>query len=102
MDRFADFLRRQIGTDLEKLRTMREDAEVGNSEMYPPNVFRGFRECEVKTRLLCMHEKCGTGNGPCDVIGQAFPLPDERGCQTRAILGMIYSDRPGYQARWQP
>lgn len=102
MDRFADFLRRQVDIDLELLRTMREDGEVGKSDPYLPNVYRGFRECELKSRLLTLHQDCGSGGGRCDELQQTYEPEDERGCETRAILGVPYSDRPGYQGRWRP
>lgn len=103
MDRFADFLRRQVDIDLELLRTMREDVEVGKADHpYLPTVYRGFRECELKTRLLRLHQDCGSGSGSCDALEQTYPPDDERGCPTRAILGVPYSDRPGYQDRWRP
>lgn len=102
MDRYAEFLRRQIDIDLEVLRSMREEAESGTSEAPYQTIFRGFRECELKARLLSMHLQCGAGKGPCDTAGGAFPPEDERGCATRAMLGLPYADRPGYRARWRP
>ncbi|CAM03000.1 hypothetical protein A8924_4116 [Saccharopolyspora erythraea NRRL 2338] len=102
MDRFADFLRRQIDIDLELLRWVREDAEAGSERGCYVSVIRGFRECELKTRLLRAHQWCGSGAGPCDQVGDAFPPEDERGCATRALLGLPYADRPGYAKRWRP
>lgn len=98
MDRFADFLRRQIDIDLELLRLARERAEAGTG----PAPLRGFRECELKTRLLTAHRRCGSGSGPCDRLGESYPPEDERGCPTRALLGLPYTDRPGYAPRWRP
>ncbi|MCX2732676.1 DUF6221 family protein [Saccharopolyspora sp. NFXS83] len=103
MNRFAEFLRRQIDIDLELLRWAREDLEAGTTTTRcGGSVFRGFRECELKTRLLRLHQHCGVGGGPCDELGQTYPPEDERGCTTRALLGLPYSDRPGYRARWRP
>lgn len=102
VDRYAEFLQRQIDIDLEVLRSMREGAESGSSDSHYPTIFRGFRECELKARLLTLHLRCGGGGGPCDTAGVAFPPEDERGCATRAVLGLPYADRPGYLARWRP
>jgi len=103
MNRFADFLRRQIDIDLEILRVLREQAEsAGTAECRPISLFRGFRECELKARLLRMHEHCGSGQGFCDRVGATYPPEDERGCATRALLGLPYADRPGYRSRWRP
>lgn len=102
MNRFAEFLRRQIDIDLELLRWVREDVEAGNAKPCGGTVFRGFRECELKIRLLRQHQLCGSGTGPCDRLGEAYPPEDERGCATRALLGLPYADRPGYRARWRP
>lgn len=103
MDRFAVFLRQQIDLDLERLRSMREEAESGPGDDFRPDeLLRGFRECELKTRLLRAHEKCGSGQGPCDKLGETYPREDERGCATRALLGLPYTDRPGYRSRWRP
>ena len=102
MNRFAEFLRRQIDIDLELLRWVREDVEAGTAKTCGATVFRGFRECELKTRLLRLHQRCGSGDGPCDHLGQAYPPEDERGCTTRALLGLPYADRPGYRPRWRP
>lgn len=101
MNRFAEFLRKQIDVDLELLRWAREDAESGTHTRWR-YVLRGFRECELKTRLLRMHQRCGSGGGPCDGAGEAYPPEDERGCETRAVLGLPYTDRPGYRPRWRP
>jgi uncharacterized protein DUF6221 len=102
MDRFALFLRRQLDIDLELLRRAREDAETGSTPACLITPIRGFRECELKTRLLATHHHCGTGRGPCDTLGESYPPEDERGCPTRALLGLPYADRPGYIARWRP
>lgn len=102
MDRYAEFLRRQIDIDLEMLRSMRENAESGVSDCPYPSIFRGFRECELKARILTLHLDCGAGSGPCDLTGSAFPPEDDRGCATRAVLGLPYADRPGYLPRWRP
>lgn len=106
MDRFTEFLRRQVDIDLELLRRAREDEESGTKQCTSPHcttaVHRGFRECELKTRLLHDHQRCGTGHGPCDRLDEAYPPEDERGCPTRAALGLPYTDRPGYRARWRP
>jgi hypothetical protein len=100
---FAEFLRQQIDIDLERLRQLREHIESGTAEdHHPETLLRGFRECELKTRLLRMHDHCGHGTGLCDRTGDSFPPEDERGCATRALLGLPYIDRPGYQARWRP
>ncbi|WP_228717654.1 DUF6221 family protein [Allosaccharopolyspora coralli] len=102
-DRFGRFLREQIDRELDSLRTVRENTESGSGDVLPHlSLFRGFRECELKSRLLRMHLRCGTGEGPCDTIGAVFPPEDERGCLTRALLGLPYSDRPGYLPRWRP
>ena len=103
MDRFAEFLREQIDIDLERLRVMREEAESGTGgDSRPEALLRGFRECEFKTRLLRAHQRCGSGRGPCDKLGENYPPEDERGCATRALLGLPYTDRPGYRSRWRP
>lgn len=102
MDRFAEFLRRQIDIDLDMLRSLREEAESGTDDGRVHSLYRGFRECELKARLLRMHEHCGTGRGHCDRTGDTYPPEDERGCATRALLGLPYADRPGYRARWRP
>ena len=102
MNRFAEFLRRQINIDLELLRWKREDEESGTAKRCDLSVHRGFRECELKTRLLRVHQQCGSGDGPCDQLGQVYPPEDERGCPTRALLGLPYADRPGYRPRWRP
>jgi hypothetical protein len=103
MDRFAEFLREQIDLDLERLRVMREEAESGTGDdCRPETLLRGFRECELKARLLRQHERCGSGHGPCDRLGDTYPPEDERGCVTRALLGLPYTDRPGYRSRWRP
>lgn len=102
MNDFADFLHQQINIDLELLRWVREDAEAGTPRRCWITVTRGFRECELKTRLLHLHQRCGTGTGPCDGAGEAYPPEDERGCHTRAALGLPYADRPGYKPRWRP
>lgn len=103
VDRFARFLREQIDLDLDYLATAREGAESGSTGTEQPmSLYRGFRECELKARLLRLHEGCGAGSGPCDTLGCAFPPEDERGCVTRALLGLPYSDRPGYRMRWRP
>ncbi|MFC7340344.1 DUF6221 family protein [Saccharopolyspora griseoalba] len=106
MDRFVRFLRRQLDIDLELLRQARHDEETGKTA--PPAAaavltsLRGFRECELKTRLLTTHQHCGTGTGPCDTLKETYPEQDERGCPTKALLGLPYTDRPGYQQRWRP
>lgn len=105
MDRFAEFLRRQIDIDLELLSMLRADTEAGTAKSEKSDGFpglRGFRECELKTRMLALHQYCGSGNGPCDRVGDAYLPEDERGCLTRAILGLPYTDRPGYRPRWRP
>lgn len=102
MDRLAEFLRRQIDIDLELLRSLREEAECGTSSLHYVTVFRGFRECESKARLLRKHLQCGAGEGPCDRIGESYRPEDERGCETRALISLPYADRPGYRQRWRP
>jgi hypothetical protein len=102
MDRFVQFLRRQLDIDLELLRQAREDAETGAGRACLLTPIRGFRECELKTRLLATHRCCGSGSGPCDRLGESYPPEDERGCLTRALLGLPYADRPGYVSRWRP
>ncbi len=102
MDRFAEFLRAQIDADLNNLQTLREQIEQGSSEEPYVDVVRGFRECELKSRLLRMHHDCGRGSGPCDRAGTAYPSEDERGCPTRALIGLPYTDRTGYRQRWRP
>ncbi|MGP4016066.1 DUF6221 family protein [Saccharopolyspora sp. 5N708] len=102
MDRFVQFLRRQLDIDLELLRLAREDAETGAGRACLITPIRGFRECELKTRLLAAHHHCGSGGGPCDTLGESYPPEDERGCPTRALLGLPYADRPGYASRWRP
>jgi hypothetical protein len=108
MDRFVRFLRHQLDIDLELLRQARHDEETGTTN--PPAAgavltsLRGFREWEIKTRLLVTHQHCGAGNrtGPCDALGDTYPEQDQRGCPTKALLGLPYTDRPGYQQRWRP
>lgn len=102
MNRYTEFLRRQIDIDLELLRRDREDEESGTTRNRTTTIRRGFRECELKTRLLHEHQHCGTGHGPCDHLGRTYPPEDERGCHTRALLGLPYTDRPGYRPRWRP
>ncbi|MDA3645446.1 DUF6221 family protein [Saccharopolyspora indica] len=102
MDRFAQFLHRQLDIDLELLRRARQDAETGTHHTCLITPIRGFREYELKTRLLTTHQRCGTGEGPCDELGESYPPEDERGCPTRALLGLPYTDRPGYASRWRP
>lgn len=103
MDRFVQFLRRQIHIDLELHGQDRHHEENGNAvhrcHIGPQ---RGFRECELKTRVLTQHHDCGTGRGPCDVLGDSYPPDDQRGCPTLALLGLPYVDRPGYASRWRP
>ncbi|MEB3370879.1 DUF6221 family protein [Saccharopolyspora mangrovi] len=103
MGRFVQFLRRQIDIDLELHSQARQDEETGNAPhrcLIGP--LRGFRECELKTRLLTQHHHCGSGQGPCDTLGNSYPREDERGCPTLALLGLPYTDRPGYAQRWRP
>ncbi|ASU78610.1 hypothetical protein CDG81_10350 [Actinopolyspora erythraea] len=102
MDRFREFLRTQILHDLERLTDARRDGESGTNTCSTAHVTRGFRECELKARILDQHRYCGTGHGPCDVLNTSFPHEDERGCLTRALLGLPYNDRPGYHHRWRP
>ncbi|GAA2352269.1 hypothetical protein GCM10009854_32790 [Saccharopolyspora halophila] len=106
MNRFVRFLRRQLDIDLELLRQARHDEETGKATAQPNagvlTAIRGFRECELKTRLLTIHQHCGAGSGPCDTLEDTYPREDERGCPTKAFLGLPYTDRPGYQPRWRP
>lgn len=102
MNRFGEFLRKQITLDLEVLKLLRERTESGTSDCSHTHIVRGFRECELKARLLGIHEQCGTGGGPCDELGHAYHVTDERGCATRAVLGLPYIDRPGYRPWWRP
>ncbi len=101
-DHYGTFLREQITLDIEVLTSIRQRAEHGAVTCSPVVIARGFRECELKSRLLGAHQRCGTGHGPCDQIGEVYHPDDERGCTTRAVLGLPYADRPGYRARWRP
>lgn len=102
VDRFGEFLRNQIMLDLERLTTSRQRNEAGTADHPGREIGRGFRECEFKARILELHRHCGAGHGPCDQLGTAYPTEDERGCPTRAGLGVPYNDRAGYRHRWRP
>lgn len=102
MDRLVEFLRKRILRDLETLTSLREEVESASSTVTYTCVVRGFRECEVKARLLDVHQRCGAGGGPCDRTGEAYRSEDERGCFTRAMLGLPYSDDPEYRSWWRP
>lgn len=102
MDRFSEFLQRQITLDIEALSSIRHRVELGATKCSPLLLARGFRECEAKSRILGTHQHCGSGHGPCDALGEVYHPDDERGCITRAVLGLPYTDRPGYRPRWRP
>ncbi|SDP94035.1 hypothetical protein SAMN04487905_11577 [Actinopolyspora xinjiangensis] len=91
MDRLREFLRTQIPHDL-----------AGTDTCSTTHITRGFRECELKAKILDQHRHCGTGHGPRDILNTSSPPRGRTRMPHRARLGLPYNDRPAYHHRWRP